>query len=72
MFLENVIKCDLSLTFPAMTHMLMYTRLVPGPNLGPAATSRDLRLYPEVCFFLYCDKFASFSHLKSRLLTTDH
>ena len=25
-------------------------RLVPGPNLGPAATNRDLRLYPEVCF----------------------
>ena len=26
------------------------SRLVPGPNLGPAASNRDLRLYPEVCF----------------------
>ena len=25
-------------------------RLVPCPNLGPAATNRNLRLYPEVCF----------------------
>ena len=25
-------------------------RLVPGPNLGPAATNRDLRLYPDVYF----------------------
>ena len=25
-------------------------RLVTGPNLGPASTNRDLRLYPEVCF----------------------
>ena len=28
----------------------MRIRLVPGPNLGLAATNRNLRLYPEVCF----------------------
>ena len=44
----------------------------PCPNVGQASTNRDLRLYPGGggLFFLYCDKFSSFSHLKSRLLTT--
>ena len=27
--------------------MLNYRRLVRGPNLGPAANNRDLRLYPR-------------------------
>ena len=27
-----------------------FEKRAPGPNLGPASTNRDLRLYPEVCF----------------------
>ena len=45
-------------------------RLVPCPNVGQASINHDLRLYPGGLFFFYGDKFTSFSHSKSRLLTT--
>ena len=39
-------------------------------NVGQATTNRDLPPLPKGLFFLYCDTFTSFSHLKSRLSTT--
>ena len=53
---------------------------VPGPidwshcpNVGQASTTESRpSAFRNGLFFLYFDKFVSFSHLKSRLLTTDH
>ena len=43
------------------------------PNVGQAFTTESRpSAFRNGLFFLYCDKFVSFSHLKSRLLTTDH
>ena len=39
----------------------------PCPNAGQASTTFALT---QGLFFLYCDKFTPFSHLKSRLFTT--
>ena len=47
-----------------------FHKLVPCCNVGQASTNRELRirvLAPYGLFFLYCDKYTTFSHLKSRL-----
>ena len=49
-----------------------HSKLVPCPNVGQASHQSRPSPLPTFLFFLYCDKFSSFCHLKSRLLTTDH
>ena len=63
------IKMASSISQTECSYFRVSTRLVPCPNVGQASTNHDLR---RGLFFLYCYKFASFSHLKSRLLTTGH